>query len=177
MSNNLVTLYRCDVCHKASFPTMEEAITHENKCALAHANAQAQAQAAAAPPPPQPPQQPPTRPQQAAVAAPQPPVTTKNNPPTENLLRVKYFKCSNCKILFTDRAKARIHETSCNEPVWFSCRVCKIMRFSKASTLIEHERICKGPVPLTRKDLPLADEILKQKENGNGGHQSDDSSV
>mmetsp|Transcript_17167 Transcript_17167/g.26132 ORF Transcript_17167/g.26132 Transcript_17167/m.26132 type:complete len:736 (-) Transcript_17167:35-2242(-) len=174
MSNNLVTLYRCDVCHKASFPTMEEAIAHENKCALVRAHAQAQA--AAAPPPPQPPQQPTTRPPQA-VAATQPPVTTKNNPPTENLLRVKYFKCSNCKILFTNRAKARIHETSCNEPVWFSCRVCKIMRFSKASTLIEHERICKGPVPLTRKDLPLADEILKQKENGNGGHQSDDSSV
>lgn len=53
------------------------------------------------------------------------------------------------------------------------------MRFSKASTLIEHERICKGPVPLTRKDLPLASEILKQKEkdNGGGADKSDDSSV
>lgn len=53
------------------------------------------------------------------------------------------------------------------------------MRFSKASTLIEHERVCKGPVPLTRKDLPLAEEILKQSNggDGSGGVKSDDSSV
>jgi len=53
------------------------------------------------------------------------------------------------------------------------------MRFSKAATLIEHERICKGPVPLTRKDLPLASEILKQKEKDDNGDadKSDDSSV
>lgn len=170
MSNNLVTLYRCDVCHKASFPTMEEAIAHETQCAITHAAA-----SNAAPPPPQPQPQP-------QAPAPQPPVVHNPPPPppppTEKVERVKYFKCSNCKILFTDRAEARIHESKCTEPVWFSCRVCKIMRFSKATTLIEHERICKGPVPLTRKDLPLASEILKQKEKDNGNaDKSDDSSV
>mmetsp|Transcript_6910 Transcript_6910/g.10081 ORF Transcript_6910/g.10081 Transcript_6910/m.10081 type:complete len:724 (+) Transcript_6910:63-2234(+) len=166
MSNNLVTLYRCDVCHKASFPTMEEAIAHETQCALTHA-----ASANAALPPPQP------KPQ---APAPQPPVIHNPPPPhpPEKVERVKYFKCSNCKILFTDRSEARIHESKCTEPVWFSCRVCKIMRFSKASTLIDHEQNCKGPVPLTRKDLPLASEILKEKEKDNGSaDKSDDSSV
>mmetsp|Transcript_7560 Transcript_7560/g.12476 ORF Transcript_7560/g.12476 Transcript_7560/m.12476 type:complete len:710 (-) Transcript_7560:51-2180(-) len=163
MSNNLVTLYRCDICQMASFPTMEEAIAHENECA------KTQAAINTHPPPPQPQAQP-----QAPAAQP-PPVNNNPPPAAENLLRVKYFKCSNCKILFTDREKARTHEATCNEPVWFSCRVCKIMRFSKAATLIEHERSCRGPVPLTRKDLPLAEETLK--ENGNGAKSDDDSSV
>ncbi|KAL7446967.1 hypothetical protein ACHAXM_010710 [Skeletonema potamos] len=151
MNNNLVTLYRCDVCQTASFPTMEEAIAHENQCGRA------------SPPPPPPPQQ--------HIINTNPPKPANGN----TTLRVKYFKCSNCKILFTDRVKARAHESTCTEPVWFSCRVCKVMRFSKAHTLIEHERVCKGPVPLTRKDLPLAEEILKN--NRGTGVESDDSSV
>ena len=153
MSNPFVTIYRCDVCHTASFATMAEALEHETKCALAAndgrgiASLQPQSQT----PPPQ----------------------TIYPPGDVSLLRVKYFKCSKCKVLFEDRSKARAHEATCTEPVWFSCGVCKIMRFANTNTLVEHERSCQGSIPLTKKDLPLAEEIFKDKICV----QSDDSSV
>lgn len=170
-TNQLVTLYRCDVCQVASFATMEEAVEHEKKCAIAAAESarpqqQQMTQGTTAPPP----SQPEPLPSQLEVKPQAPSSPAK---PKMEMHRVKYFKCSNCKILFTDRVKARTHEATCSEPEWFSCRVCKIMRFATTGTLIEHEGVCKGPAPISRKDLPLAEEILKDTT----GSQSDDSSV
>ena len=150
---------------------MEEAIEHETKCAQVTAETakHAQTQDTTAPPPSQPeplPPQPLVEVKAQAAASPSPKTKMEMH-------RVKYFKCSNCKILFTDRVKARTHEATCTEPEWFSCRVCKIMRFANTGTLKEHEGVCKGPAPISRKDLPLAEEILKDTT----GIQSDDSSV
>ena len=146
---DLVLSYRCDICQVATFPTMEEAIAHENLCApLIHAPQRQQQQQ-----PPNPPQAP-----ICPVAPPSADATFQ---------RVQYFKCDNCKILFADKDEARAHEKSCTEPAWFSCRVCNVMRFAQASDLIEHERGCQGSAPLSKEDLPLMENILKQTTNGN----------
>ena len=87
-----MTVYTCDICSTATFPTMEEALAHEETCRG---------------PPSSSTHNPPQAPMDESMS-------TDQNLSVDKTL----YKCGNCLLLFADAAAASSHEKSCRVPKW-----------------------------------------------------------
>jgi len=194
---NYVTVYTCDVCKSANFKSLEEAEIHERSCtgsqstgtkptnnlALHAANPRDKQMRRASSSDPS--SNPVAATNTAKISASSNtassasatinssssvPVQPKSN--SNGVVNQTLFKCKRCKILFWNESSARTHEKTCNSPPYFGCKVCNVLRFFSPLDHRAHERTCKGIRPLSRAELPLAENILGRDKDANEGASS-----